>query len=96
MEAIRSSETSVFTRPTRRHTPEDGILHSHCRENLKSHIATRRESIQLSANVAQNVTQSLVDRLSRELIVQNGDSYINIASSQIYKQHYPVRLIVET
>jgi hypothetical protein len=39
MEAIRSSETSVqSTTSTRRHTPEDGILHSHRRENLKSHL----------------------------------------------------------
>jgi hypothetical protein len=39
MEAIRSSETSVqLTTYTRRHTPEDGILHSHRRENLKSYI----------------------------------------------------------
>jgi hypothetical protein len=37
MEAIRSSETSVHTRSTRRHIPENGILHSHCRENLKSY-----------------------------------------------------------
>jgi hypothetical protein len=38
MEAIRSSETSVqSTTSTRRHTPEDGILHSHRRENLKSY-----------------------------------------------------------
>jgi hypothetical protein len=38
MEAIRSSETSVqSTISTRRHTPEDGILHSHRRENLKSY-----------------------------------------------------------
>jgi hypothetical protein len=38
MEMIRSSETSVHTRSTQRHIPEDGILHSHCCENLKSYI----------------------------------------------------------
>jgi hypothetical protein len=38
MEAIRSSETSVYTRCTRRHVPEDGILHSQRCENLKSFI----------------------------------------------------------
>jgi hypothetical protein len=37
MEATRSSETPVYNKPTRRHIPEDGILHSHRRENLKSH-----------------------------------------------------------
>jgi hypothetical protein len=37
MEAIRSSETSVRTRSTRRHIPEDGIFHSHRRENLSSY-----------------------------------------------------------
>jgi hypothetical protein len=37
MEAIRSSETSVHRRSTRRHIPEGGILHSHLHdENLKS------------------------------------------------------------
>jgi hypothetical protein len=34
-EALSSSETSVFTRTTRRNTSEDAILHSHHRENLK-------------------------------------------------------------
>jgi hypothetical protein len=39
MEAIRYSETSALIRATRRHIPEDGTLHSHRRENLKSYIA---------------------------------------------------------
>jgi hypothetical protein len=41
MDAIRSSETSVHTRRTRRHIPEYDILHSHRRENLKSETVCR-------------------------------------------------------
>jgi hypothetical protein len=37
MEAIRSSETSVHTRSKRRHIQEDGILHNHRCESLKSY-----------------------------------------------------------
>jgi hypothetical protein len=36
MEVIRKSEMSVLTRTTRHHIPENGILHSHRRENLRS------------------------------------------------------------
>jgi hypothetical protein len=36
-EAPGTSETSVLTRATRRNNPEDTILHSHRRENLKSY-----------------------------------------------------------
>jgi hypothetical protein len=39
MEAIRSPDTSVLTRATRRRIAENGILHSHSRENFKSYIA---------------------------------------------------------
>jgi hypothetical protein len=38
MEAISSPETSVYTISTRRQIPEDDILHSHSREDLKSYI----------------------------------------------------------
>jgi hypothetical protein len=52
MEALRSSETSVLKIATRRNVPEDGILHSHRRENLKSYIALTGWALQSSRNVS--------------------------------------------
>jgi hypothetical protein len=37
-EGLSSSETSDLTRARRRNIPEDTILHSHRRENLKSYM----------------------------------------------------------
>jgi hypothetical protein len=38
MKVLHSSETSVLARATGRNIPEDGILYSHYRENLKSYL----------------------------------------------------------
>jgi hypothetical protein len=45
LEAERSSETSVHKRSARRHIPEDGILHNHRCENLKSYNFTFTSSL---------------------------------------------------
>jgi hypothetical protein len=51
-EALRSSETSVPKRATRRNNPEDAILHSHRRENLKSYIVLTDWTLLRRSNVS--------------------------------------------
>jgi hypothetical protein len=51
MEATSSSETSVLTKVTQRNIPEDGIPHSHRRQNLKSYIASAGWALQRRRNM---------------------------------------------
>jgi hypothetical protein len=59
-EAQSSSETSVLTRATRRNNPEDTILHSHRRKNLKSYLSYTRRPVGQSVLVTGNRTQLLI------------------------------------
>jgi hypothetical protein len=52
MEALRFSQTSVLTRATRHNIPEDGILHSHRRENIKSYVALTGWALKRRSNVS--------------------------------------------
>jgi hypothetical protein len=51
-EALSSSETSILTRATRRKIPEDAILHSNRRENLKSYIELAGWTLQWRSHVS--------------------------------------------
>jgi hypothetical protein len=51
-EALRSSKSSVLARVTRRNIPEDDILHSHRRENIKSYISLTGWTLKGRRNVS--------------------------------------------
>jgi hypothetical protein len=59
MEAIRSSETSVHTRTTRRHIPEDSILQAHHHEKLKSYILQLHYTAKCQYNKIMQVTNHI-------------------------------------
>jgi hypothetical protein len=67
-EATRSFKMSVVTRATRRNIPENVILHSHRRENLKSYIALTGCALQLRINVSP-VRYELGSYISEEDII---------------------------
>jgi hypothetical protein len=65
MEALRSSETSDHTRSTRRHIPEDGILHSHRCENLKYY----NDNVSFRVMLYLGVSMSIQDLLTVKHLV---------------------------
>jgi hypothetical protein len=59
IEALRSSETSVLIAATRRIIQEEGILHSHSREILKSCLTAVFAQCYLKINRTEPLTSAL-------------------------------------
>jgi hypothetical protein len=71
MEAIHFTETSVLIRATRRRVPEDGIVHSHRRENLKSEDRNRWSLPNVACSASSNIARVTEARVPANLSVMH-------------------------
>jgi hypothetical protein len=76
-EAPGSSETSVLTRTTWRNNPEDTVLYSHRRENLKSYMNSLSISSQCASVAGIVPTSQILVTLMKEKFLRNVGSYMS-------------------
>jgi hypothetical protein len=85
-EAPGSSETSVITRATRRNNPEDTILHSHRRENLKSYKKISRLTVILEDEGVEVVWLHATAQLRNINHLCRAHSHTEAKDARVYRQ----------
>jgi hypothetical protein len=90
MALLRSFETSVLTRAPRRNIPEDGILHSHRRENLKSYSATLCSLCKKSDIFRESLRKPSLLYIRRNVTWQKVISAVDRAVAQAVSRRLPI------
>jgi hypothetical protein len=105
MEKLRFFETSVLTRATRRNIPEDVILHSHRRENLKSNIAldgwtlisTHTQLHTLTIRSTRNQLHTLIIRFTSSQLQTSPEMWcsVNLVITDVSEEHLASNFMVQ-